>query len=120
MDLAGGRAGTALRSLLVLASLVGAGLAHADEAAELALGKKVFTETANPKCATCHTLKDAGTQGMIGPVLDELQPTAEQVATATRDYLPPAEAAAVLQRRDLIVAHFHARVRQLGEARVLY
>jgi len=36
-----------------------------------AAGKKVF-ESAG--CATCHTLKDAGSTGMIGPNLDQLKP----------------------------------------------
>ena len=35
-------------------------------------GKKVF-ETAG--CASCHTLKDAGSTGTIGPNLDEAKPS---------------------------------------------
>ncbi|GAB2455050.1 cytochrome c [Comamonas humi] len=58
--------------------------AHADEAAQMARGKQLFT-TATPACAVCHTLKDAGTEGTIGPVLDELQPDAARVARALRD-----------------------------------
>ncbi|MGE8317488.1 MAG: c-type cytochrome [Comamonas sp.] len=58
--------------------------AHADEAAQIARGKQLFT-TATPACAVCHTLKDAGTEGTIGPVLDELQPDATRVARALRD-----------------------------------
>jgi sulfite dehydrogenase len=77
----------ALRSRLVVASLVGASHALADQAADLALGKKVFNEVAVPKCAVCHTLKDAGAAGAVGPVLDELKPSAEQVATALRSGL---------------------------------
>lgn len=78
------RRATALRAFMVSVSLVGAPAAFADQAADLALGKKLFTEVANPKCAVCHTLKDAGAEGMIGPVLDELQPSADRVATALR------------------------------------
>jgi mono/diheme cytochrome c family protein len=37
-----------------------------------AAGKKVF---ASAGCATCHTLKDAGSTGMIGPNLDQLKPS---------------------------------------------
>ena len=33
-------------------------------------GKQVFTQN----CGGCHTLKDAGTTGSVGPNLDELQP----------------------------------------------
>jgi sulfite dehydrogenase len=56
----------------------------ADDAAQLALGKTLFTVGAVPPCAICHTLKDAGTSGAVGPVLDELQPTADRVLTALR------------------------------------
>jgi hypothetical protein len=44
----------------------------------------------------------------------------EELASATKGYLPKGEAAAVMKRRDLIVEHFRALVKQLGEARVLY
>jgi cytochrome c6 len=40
-------------------------------------GKAVF-ESAG--CGSCHTLADAGTKGSVGPNLDDLQPSAEQVA----------------------------------------
>ena len=33
-------------------------------------GKQIFTQS----CGTCHTLEDAGTQGNVGPVLDDLAP----------------------------------------------
>jgi sulfite dehydrogenase len=35
-------------------------------------GKVVFTKTAG--CASCHTLKDAGSTGTIGPNLDDKKP----------------------------------------------
>ena len=45
--------------------------------ADLAAGKTSFTAT----CGGCHTLKDAGTTGNVGPDLDSLAPlTAERVA----------------------------------------
>ncbi|KTS27220.1 hypothetical protein NS228_11870 [Methylobacterium indicum] len=50
--------------------------------ARLALGKRVFTELAEPGCGVCHTLADAGTTGTVGPVLDSLKPDAGRVATA--------------------------------------
>lgn len=40
-------------------------------ASPLAAGKQVF-ETAG--CASCHTLKDAGATGTVGPNLDQLKP----------------------------------------------
>ena len=33
-------------------------------------GKQIFQK----KCAGCHTLKDAGTTGTVGPNLDQLKP----------------------------------------------
>lgn len=46
--------------------------------------------------------------------------TAEAVSAATTNYLSPSEVGAVMKRRDLIVAHYEARIKQLGEERVLY
>ena len=46
--------------------------------------------------------------------------TEDSVTLAAKDYLPKGEIEAVMKRRDLIVEHFRARVKQLGEARVLY
>ncbi|HEY3106228.1 MAG TPA: cytochrome c [Gaiellaceae bacterium] len=36
-----------------------------------AAGKQIFTATAQPPCATCHTLQEAGATGMVGPNLDD-------------------------------------------------
>jgi mono/diheme cytochrome c family protein len=36
-------------------------------------GRELFKE----RCATCHTLEDAGSVGMVGPDLDNLRPNAE-------------------------------------------
>jgi mono/diheme cytochrome c family protein len=44
--------------------------AGAGESAMLAEGKSIFTAN----CASCHTLKEAGTSGEVGPNLDELEP----------------------------------------------
>ena len=46
--------------------------------------------------------------------------TGPELAVSTKDYLSRSEVEAVMKRRDLIVEHFRARVKQLGEARVLY
>jgi cytochrome c6 len=43
-------------------------------------GKETFANT----CGGCHTLSDAGTNGEVGPNLDELQPSAQQVRSAIR------------------------------------
>lgn len=63
--------------------LLASALTHADEA-QLTLGRQVFTEQAEPACSLCHTLQDAGATGEIGPNLDTLKPSAEQVAAAVR------------------------------------
>ena len=48
-------------------------------------GREVFVDGTSPSCGACHTLADAETIGAIGPNLNELQPTAEQVSRAVRD-----------------------------------
>jgi mono/diheme cytochrome c family protein len=45
------------------------------ESAALTEGKTVFTAN----CASCHTLKEAGTSGTVGPNLDELEPSESTV-----------------------------------------
>jgi cytochrome c6 len=75
-----------LRTLGLLGGLLCLGSAHASDA-ELDLGKRLFTKTAVPACALCHTLKDAGSEGAVGPVLDEIKPDAARVAKALRDGL---------------------------------
>ncbi len=56
-------------------------LAHAAEPD----GKQLFLKGAVPACALCHTLKDAGAEGAVGPVLDELKPDAARVEKAIRE-----------------------------------
>ncbi|HEX2199330.1 MAG TPA: cytochrome c [Burkholderiales bacterium] len=48
------------------------------------LGRKVFTEIAEPQCALCHTLQAAGASGTIGPSLDELKPDKAKALEAIR------------------------------------
>jgi mono/diheme cytochrome c family protein len=48
--------------------------------AELAQGKTIFTQT----CGTCHTLADAGTNGKVGPVLDQIKPDEKRVLKALK------------------------------------
>ena len=81
-----------MRARVGLALVLAAGFgpwAHAADgalgAADLSAGKALFTQGATPACAVCHTLKHAGSTGEIGPVLDEIKPTAERVATALRN-----------------------------------
>jgi len=43
-------------------------------------GKSIFTAN----CASCHTLKDAGTNGTVGPNLDQLKPSEPVVENQVR------------------------------------
>jgi len=66
---------------LLLALLLG-GSPLAVGAQDAVLGKQVFMELAQPPCQLCHRLAAAGAEGVIGPDLDELGPTAERVRLA--------------------------------------
>ena len=44
----------------------------------VAEGKQIFTQS----CGTCHTLSDAGTNGSVGPNLDQLKPDKARVQSA--------------------------------------
>ncbi len=72
--------------LLLAGGLASLSTFAAEDATKMALGKKLFT-TSTPACAICHTLKDAGAEGAVGPVLDELKPDASRVSKALRDGL---------------------------------
>ena len=53
-----------------------------------AAGKTVFTSN----CGGCHTLADAGTNGQVGPVLDDLKPdkaTVQRQVTNGGGKMPP-------------------------------
>src|SRR5919108_3820645 len=58
-------------------STSGGGKAAGGASAE---GKLIFTQT----CGTCHTLKDAGTSGQVGPVLDQIKPDKKRVLNAIK------------------------------------
>jgi cytochrome c6 len=47
----------------------------------LAQGKQLFQQN----CGTCHTLADAGTQGKVGPVLDQVKPDKQLVQSAIKN-----------------------------------
>ena len=44
---------------------------------KMALGIEVYNNKA--QCGVCHTLKSAGSNGQIGPNLDVVKPTIEQI-----------------------------------------
>jgi mono/diheme cytochrome c family protein len=41
-------------------------------AGDPAAGKQIFTATAQPPCASCHTLAEANASGTVGPDLDQV------------------------------------------------
>ena len=43
-------------------------------------GKEIFLNTGN--CIACHSLKDAGSNAMVGPNLDEIRPDIGRVKNA--------------------------------------
>jgi cytochrome c6 len=50
-------------------------------AAVLAQGKQLFQQN----CGTCHTLANAGTNGKVGPVLDQVKPSKQLVLSAIKN-----------------------------------
>jgi cytochrome c6 len=77
------------RTLLVALFFSGSLVPVSAEEAALALGRKVFLEISEPQCALCHILADAGATGSIGPILDDLKPTADRVRTAVTNGIGP-------------------------------
>ncbi|TWC31094.1 sulfite dehydrogenase (cytochrome) subunit SorB [Pseudomonas sp. SJZ079] len=76
------------------------------------LGRKVFTEQAQPSCSLCHSLQDAGASGAIGPDLDQLKPTPERVMAAVRGGVGvmPAFEALLSAEQIEAVAHYVSQV----------
>ena len=73
--------GLAVPAVVLLGDQASAGPGGEKLSADLAEGRKLF----NAKCATCHTLKDAGAVGRVGPNLDKLAPTAGLTVSAIRE-----------------------------------
>lgn len=73
-----------LTHLLAAAVLVSAASGVAAKDVDKDKGRQMFLQGTQPNCALCHSLKDAGATGAIGPSLDELKPDAERVAKAVR------------------------------------
>lgn len=48
-------------------------------------GRDAFLLGTDPRCGDCHTLADAGTTGTIGPNLDEVKPTFDEVVAALNE-----------------------------------
>lgn len=75
------------RWLLLVMGLACLPAAAADDAEKMAIGKKLFSTAKPAACSVCHTLKDAGSEGAVGPILDELKPDTTRVSKALRDGL---------------------------------
>ncbi|SFC49654.1 sulfite dehydrogenase (cytochrome) subunit SorB [Polaromonas sp. OV174] len=82
----------------------------ATDPAQMELGKKLFA-TSVPACAICHTLKDAGAEGAVGPVLDELKPNSARVSKALRDGIGsmPSFKATLSEAQIAALAHYVSR-----------
>ena len=69
-------------------------------------GKEVFLEAGN--CAACHTLSDAGSNGNVGPNLNEIRPDIQRIIMAVKNgvgVMPAMED--ILSREDIeAVAHY--------------
>lgn len=102
---------TRLRLSLALSGLLVVSLAEAGDA-RLDLGRQVFSEQAQPSCSLCHSLREAGASGVIGPDLDQLKPSAERVANAVRGGVGvmPSFAASLSAEQIEAVAHYVAQV----------
>ncbi|WP_420475516.1 c-type cytochrome [Noviherbaspirillum sp. ST9] len=72
-----------MRCTVLAASVLLAGSVQAQDVIEE--GKRLFTREAVPLCAVCHTLREAGASGQVGPDLDELRPDAARVEKAMRN-----------------------------------
>ncbi|MBE0622702.1 MAG: cytochrome c [Burkholderiales bacterium] len=71
------------------------------------LGRKVFTQIAQPACAICHTLKAAGAVGTVGPSLDELRPDRARVMDAVKNgvgVMPPFAGKLTAEQIEAVVA----------------
>jgi mono/diheme cytochrome c family protein len=72
--------GLAVPVIVLVGDQASAGPGGNELSADLQEGRRLF----NAKCATCHTLKDAGAVGRVGPNLDQLAPTAGLTLSAIR------------------------------------
>jgi cytochrome c6 len=72
--------GLAVPAVIILGDQASAGPGGTTLSAEEKEGRELFAA----KCATCHTLKDSGSVGKVGPSLDVLQPPAALTLNAIK------------------------------------
>lgn len=75
--------------VLSLSSLALPAFLAAAEDGRIEQGRTLFTEQAEPQCAVCHTLADAGASGTIGPNFDVMQPSYDVVMRAITQGIGP-------------------------------
>ena len=70
-----------------------------------------------PACALCHTMKAAGSEGAVGPILDELKPETARVAKALREGIGqmPSYKATLTEAQILAVAAYVAQATGAGK-----
>ena len=82
-------------------------VSFADEA-KMKKGLEIFNETAG--CAACHVLKAAGSEGNIGPNLDDLKPLEEQVrgvVTEGLGVMPAFGEEGILSKEEIDIVSFY-------------
>ena len=70
---------------------------------KMVLGLEVFNNKA--QCSVCHVLQAAGSDGQIGPNLDQLKPVIEQVISAVANgigVMPPFEGMLTIDEIDAV------------------
>ena len=78
-------------------------------------GRTIFSETAAPPCSTCHTLADAEATGAVGPNLDELGRSAQQVKAAVTNgvgAMPPFEQTLTAEQIDDVARYVFEATRR--------
>lgn len=95
------RAACAVALAMGAASVPGAAQGEEAGASLRDRGKALFTGGANPACAICHTLEDAGATGAVGPSLDELKPDAARVEAVLRKGMGVMPAYTALSEEDI-------------------
>jgi len=103
-----GSPGFAAIAMMLSALATLATAAETDSQAKMALGRKVFTQVAQPPCGLCHTLADAGTSGEIGARLEEIKPDEQRVLMTVRQGsgVMPAYADKLTPEQLAAVAHY--------------
>tara|TARA_B100000029_G_C17534686_1_gene944448 strand:- start:1347 stop:1658 length:312 start_codon:yes stop_codon:yes gene_type:complete len=66
---------------IILITMIFYTSAYADD--KMILGLEIFNNKA--QCGTCHVLKAAGSNGQIGPNLDQIKPQENQIILAVKN-----------------------------------